>query len=470
MNERCTTWIELSDRQALGEALRDDEQRYLGDHAATCADCAREHAAFCGLSTLIDLDGVALVPTEVTAPRPLAVGPRHVRHARAATFAMVASLLIAGGALLASRSRQARVLLAGQPTPASAVRAHTTDNRSTSPSLTLLALPGEVEVDGKVVLGATTLHEGASIVARRGTTCLQLEHGVRACLTGSERRRLELQSGKVTASLLPQPAGSSFGILTRTGTAVAVGTAFSVEVPDGPGQVITRVMHGTVVVQNKAGRERRVTAHHVATMDGEPRTMSSAEEANEQTLLAPFPARFPHGESAPSPVQVDEDVKAAAPPAFAPHVPSRRAIAVRASEPTPANEAPTTRTAAEILLIAREARARADVVAALAAYRELFGQFPHSAEAHAARVPYGELSLDRGAPKAALVAFDRYLTEGGALTEEASFGRIRALRALGQVERERAALVDFLQTYPNSPLCDSLRLRARTIARSPDEP
>lgn len=481
MNERCTAWIELSDRQTLGEPLGDDEQRYLDHHVATCADCAREHAVFGGLATLIDLGGVAPAPTEVVNPRAPAVAPHHARYARVAAFAMVASFLIAGGALLTNHSRQTRVQLAAQTAPAAPVRAHAVDGRSTNPTLLLLASPGEVEVDGDVVLHATTLHDGASIVARRGTACLELEQGVRACLIegsvlrvrelGVQRSRLELQTGKVTVSLLPQPPGASFGILTREGTAVAVGTAFSVEVPAGAGQVVTRVMHGTVAVQNKAGKQRRVTAHRMATMDGEPRTMSSADEANEHTLLAPFPARFPHGESAPPAERVDTkvDARAVAPSSRAPVVPTKRPSAVHALELAPAaDQAPVTIDAAHILLVAREARARADVVTALAAYRQLFDRSPHSEEAHAALVPYGELSLDRGAPKAALVAFERYLAKGGALAEEASFGRIRALRALGQATRERAALADFLQAYPDSPLCDSLRLRARTLTAPPD--
>lgn len=474
MNDLCTAWTQLSDRQALGEALDDGEQRYLDDHVATCASCAREHAVFSGLSTLIDLDGAARVSTVVTAPRAPTVGPRKARYTRAAAFVMVASVLLAGGALLASRSRQARVPLAGQTTPPTSVRAHATDGRTTSPSLFLLASPGEVEVDGKIVQRPTTLHEGSSIVARRGTACLELEHGVRACLAESSvvrvaelgigRRRLELQQGKVSCSLEPQRPGTSFGILTRAGTAVAVGTAFSVEVPGGTGQVLTRVLHGTVVVRNKVGTERRVTAHRVATMDDEPRTMSSAEEGDELTLLAPFPARFPHGDGAPPAERVETKVEAAEVFPSPRVVPSRRPSSVRTSEPVPVGRAPVTDDAAHILLVAREARARADVVAALAAYRQLFDQSPHSAEAHAALVPYGELCLDRRAPKAALVAFDRYLAEGGALAEEASFGRIRALRALGQVTKERAAIADFLQSYPASPLGESLRGRALALA------
>jgi hypothetical protein len=52
------------------------------------------------------------------------------------------------------------------------------------------------------------------------------------------------------------------------------------------------------------------------------------------------------------------------------------------------------------------------------------------------------------------------LVRGGPLAEEASFGRIRALRALGREDDVRAAVSAFLATYPDSALAPSLRPKA----------
>jgi hypothetical protein len=66
-------------------------------------------------------------------------------------------------------------------------------------------------------------------------------------------------------------------------------------------------------------------------------------------------------------------------------------------------------------------------------------------------------------PEAALGAFEQYLASGGALLQEASFGRIRALRALSRSFDERQAIADFLRRFPAGPLADSLRAREREL-------
>jgi hypothetical protein len=62
-----------------------------------------------------------------------------------------------------------------------------------------------------------------------------------------------------------------------------------------------------------------------------------------------------------------------------------------------------------------------------------------------------------------LASFDRYLAQGGPLEEEASFGRIRALRALGRSSEELVAIEAFLRRFPASPLASALRDRHRAL-------
>src|SRR5437660_5834 len=81
---------------------------------------------------------------------------------------------------------------------------------------------------------------------------------------------------------------------------------------------------------------------------------------------------------------------------------------------------------------------------------------PTSSEAHAARIAYGDLFLARGDAQAALDAYDVYLRRGGGLAEEASFGRVRALRALGRGAEERAATDAFLARWPASAAAPAL--------------
>jgi hypothetical protein len=330
--------------------------------------------------------------------------------------------------------------------------------------------------------------------------CLATGSLVRVAELGDVRRRLELVHGKLAAELAPQPAGSSFGVVTRGGSAVAIGTAFSVEVPRTGGPVVTRVLHGTVVVRSRAGNERRVTAHRALTMDGEPRVLPAAEEARERTLVdqtsrVDAAITRPVPSTSPAPVvpvvaaRHEEDARPDEPllrshaqdPRAAPHAPGVRAprvqvqpaLTARVARPRARSRTHDTRravvedlglsSASQLLSQAREARARGETESACDAYRALLARHQGSPEAHAARVPYGELLLAAGSPRAAQQQFARYLERTGPLTEEARFGQLRALRALGDSGAERAALESFLRSYPASPLLGALEARARSL-------
>jgi tetratricopeptide (TPR) repeat protein len=97
---------------------------------------------------------------------------------------------------------------------------------------------------------------------------------------------------------------------------------------------------------------------------------------------------------------------------------------------------------------------------AAATYRRLFSLHPKSAESRASLVSLGELQLSElGEPKGALESFDAYLRGGGALVQEARYGRIRALAKLGRKGDERRAIEQFLTDYPRSVQASSLRAR-----------
>jgi hypothetical protein len=76
-------------------------------------------------------------------------------------------------------------------------------------------------------------------------------------------------------------------------------------------------------------------------------------------------------------------------------------------------------------------------------------------------VSLAEVQLDRlGQPRQALDNLERYLGGGsGALVEEARRVRIRALRALGDREREKSAIDEFLHAHPRSFQAAALQRR-----------
>jgi hypothetical protein len=131
------------------------------------------------------------------------------------------------------------------------------------------------------------------------------------------------------------------------------------------------------------------------------------------------------------------------------------AIVSASPEPTPPRKTtakPTEQaSASEMLAKARALTHAKKLGPAVAAYEALLAAHPSSAEARAATVSLGRVQLSRGRAKPALKAFDRYLQGGaGTLAEEAHWGRIQALHALGRKRERDEATTAFASKFPGS--------------------
>ena len=131
-----------------------------------------------------------------------------------------------------------------------------------------------------------------------------------------------------------------------------------------------------------------------------------------------------------------------------------------AASGAPAVSATTPPSAAELLARAQKARSGRRYGAAIRTYQQLLRRHPRSGEARVAQVSLAQLQLTQGHAAAALAGFDAYLRSGGALSPEAHYGKIQALRALGRTGDERAEIRRFLARYPKSLQAAALRRRA----------
>lgn len=124
---------------------------------------------------------------------------------------------------------------------------------------------------------------------------------------------------------------------------------------------------------------------------------------------------------------------------------------------------------AELMEQAKVSRAQSDWSGAANAYRELTERYPKSSEVRASLVPYAQLLLDRlHEPRLALAIFQRYLDEvRGPLSEEASWGRIKALEKLGRRSDEVTFLREFLRLYSSSLEGSAARRRLDELGESP---
>jgi ferric-dicitrate binding protein FerR (iron transport regulator) len=324
MSEPCTRWASLVDAEAVGETLTKVDRAFVREHVRTCELCRAEVEVWGALEGLVDeprehesIQPPAPAPSP--APSPVFAASRRLSASRAGlALATFASLAAAAALIFAFRSKpdpvlEAPLASAGPTVPASAPSLEAPAKAARVYGVTLaLASGGVIELDGRAALVGARLAQGTVLFARGGSACLAIEPGVRACVekgsmlrisdTG-ENRRLELVRGRIVAELEPQPAGASFGVTTRDGSAVAIGTAFAVEVPEGDAPASARVLHGVVLVKSKDGEEQRLGAHRGTPLAApSAKTTSDADEERDRVLAAPLTSFF-SGEKA-EPVNV----------------------------------------------------------------------------------------------------------------------------------------------------------------------
>ena len=101
-------------------------------------------------------------------------------------------------------------------------------------------------------------------------------------------------------------------------------------------------------------------------------------------------------------------------------------------------------------------------------YEELIHVHPKENAASHARVVLGNLLLDKLLqPATALDHFNAYLSLGTLpLTEEALYGKARALRALGRSSEEETVLRAFVHRFPNTMNTKGATERLRELMRS----
>jgi tetratricopeptide (TPR) repeat protein len=241
-------------------------------------------------------------------------------------------------------------------------------------------------------------------------------------------RTISLTRGRAVVSLVPQPPGTTFSVTTRSGKVTAVGTIFSVEV-DAGGASVVRVSEGRVLVQTALTQATRsLRAGEILRIGDEaPKTLAPADRERDLALL-------------PEGLRAHARVTNGAPPPSA-------GGAQGASQD-------------QMLEQAQALRASGEFRRAVELYQRIHELNPGSASGRAALVAQGELRLSSlGDPQGALAAFNAYLARGGALSQEASFGKARALRALGRRAEERQTIEQFIATYPEAPQSRVLRRR-----------
>jgi FecR protein len=442
MTDPCARWMELSDKQLVGEELSKLELELVRLHELDCEQCGREAALFRELRTA----PLHLVPSEEEVRRILLQAelnegdePWSAEHPKLGSrfstprVAAVASVLALAACLwlYLRTAGDSRTLPAG---PTAALNS-SNGSRRASP------LPGG-RTETKTPLAAPAPEDSCSSVVDGIVLCLVAGSEVGEIHTEGPRRTVELRRGRAVASLEPQAAGTSFSITTAAGTVTAVGTIFSVEIGH-EGEVYASVTRGKVLVEGLGGVSAfSLTAGQMVRLgDTEVSALPALEAQQDLDLVARWPAAI-----------TDRRGEARAP--------FERAEAQPPDGRSAANAGPQAQVRDE-LSYARALRMEGQFARAAAVYRSIYSRSPRTEGGRAALLSLASLQLSSlGDASGALASYESYLAGGGGpLSEQAEYGRIRALHQLGHASQEREATRKFIARYPNAPETRLLKKR-----------
>lgn len=275
---------------------------------------------------------------------------------------------------------------------------------------------------GTLMLDGVELRQGEAVpvdrwVVAQDKTCIALPTG-QGCVAG--RSRVRVHDGQLELGQ---------GTLHFEGTGVLTGPDGAVHIDQG--EATLTVDDGTGKIQAIAGAVRLQSAG----TDAGPRVLPLDQ------VFALNEVGKPDGPLSEDEPRLVDDAPTAVEPSDKPAATTQRESAPR-------------RSAADLLSGARGHVANGHIEQALRAYATLRRTHPGSSEAQAANVSIGQLELRRGHAKAALRAFSRYLGRGGALAEEAHWGKIRALHKLGRTAKRDAAIAALRAASPGSVYLD----------------
>lgn len=500
MESSCERWAELSDRMALDEVLSDQEVRFLREHGYACATCATEARLWDSLAASLD-GGESLRPSS-NSDGAVEFSGGEKRRSQKRRAVVVAALGLAAAAAVTLFSIFSELDGSTQPTE--------TTSRASGARVNLAMVSGDVQVGGAQASAGSALRPGDVLSVKRGRACLTYGWDTSACVnegtrlrlppTDSQERRLRLEEGRVVCLLDERASGARFSIETSRATITATGTLFAVEMlpDDGVGVRLhrgsleitvgenTRKLHAPIAVIVGKGFEE--LSHGGKEWQDDEDLIRAAElwadgaVAPLDVTTTPEGARVvvngtPLGQTPLSmlvkrgkhQLLVQQEGFAAYREEFVvvgaervSKTPKLRVMQVDQGTVTVPREAPKTTppgpSSAEMLERARQLRRRGDFAEALEWYKKLLRRYPKSAEASVALLSQAELQLSQlGQPRAALQSFERYSKTGGPLLQEALYGRIRALRAVGRNREARVAALDFIRRYPASPQAQSLK-------------
>ncbi len=309
---------------------------------------------------------------------------------------------------------------------------------------------GDVSLEDGNVIAGSPIPVSERIRTKNGKIALSLPTGIavglsenasaRVLWNGKQQYGVSLINGTALFSVDPSKTREGFFVETPAGTIRVTGTLFSVMVSPEDG-VFVKVHRGRVIVERPDGRTDLMEGAKLTPLGQRKTALAALDDRIEKQLKAI--RSIDDGSLFTELARMDG-------PAFPKTVTGRPAGGKFASDLS----------IQDLMTLARTRKASGNWKGAVSSYTELFRLYPDSDEARTSRVSVGQIYLHHlNNPEAALTSFDAYLHRQGPLTQEALYGRARALRVLGDRLHETEALRSLLDAYPTGVYAEAIRNR-----------
>ncbi len=450
-------------RREDGLSITKDDQLQMENHAASCPDCRAELVA---LDLLRDpAPGGALGPMDELSQRrtidDILLRRTHadqrslIPRRRAALLGLAAGLAAIGMTAIAT-------WFAGRESPGAAVEDTVVPKSASQSGIafgTFEEVRGRMTQGGHAVTENSTLIVGKTVRVDRGDGIIAVRTGIRLMAeTGTQFRALPLTDKTLTVNLVrgtmwvevdPDQEGPRFCIRTSDGTIEVRGTIVRVSA-DSKG-VVADVLQGMVRIAPRRGPVFELTSGTTAEIAQRAVRVLTAEENQDrsQTLERISFLKY-HDRALLDGAGQGDDVT----------------IKSQMSEEPSIKQAKIRPLSAGTLLAqARALRREQDWQGVADAYEKLIRRHWGTDEANAALVALGQVRLEKlKDPANALGWFESYLDTGAtALIAEALYSKARALRALGDAERERKTLTQLIERFPSAIQATAAKKRLHAL-------
>lgn len=450
------------ERRENGQAITETDRQSVRDHARNCPLCRIELDA---LELLSDRsEGGALGPIDELSRRRIideaifrrqmdAAEETPIRH-RLRRPALVVGMGLAGLAAAA-----AAVLILAVVGP----RQESVESKSELAKIDRVAAPknigvfketrGKITQDGVPIEAGDVVNSNGSIRANSGDAVLELQSGIRiwlqtdadlsVALTRDDSVQVELRRGTIWNEVNPDREDPSLRVVTSAGAVKVVGTVFRVRALGST--VDTDVLRGSVRIEPRNAAPFTVqTGYRAELSTGERRALTILETRDYEQQLQERSLLKYH--------QLPAETV-------------REEREVTSLEPKAAKNGPPALSTGTLLAQVRLLRREQDWVGVAHTYEKLIKRHWGSDAANASMVALGELRVDKlSDPAGGLGWFESYLDTGAEeLAAEALFGKARALRALGDLDRERKTLNELTTRFPKAIQANAARRRLHEI-------